>query len=115
MPYGDHTGPEGLGARTGRGFGYCNGAGMPGYANPIGRGFGRGRGFGFGCGRGFGRGRGFVLGRGYGRGFGRWYMPYNPPVEFSKEDEIAALKAEKEALENELKALQKRIDDLAQE
>jgi len=48
MPYGDGTGPNGQGARTGRGMGYCAGYNMPGYANP-----------GFGRGGGFGRGRGF--------------------------------------------------------
>jgi len=72
MPFGDGTGPMGLGPMTGRAAGYCAGYGMPGYANPIpGRGFwgwGRGRGF-WGRGRGFwGRGRGW-----WGRG---WAAPY---------------------------------------
>ena len=57
MPYGDGTGPEGMGAMTGRAAGYCAGYAMPGFQNPVaGRGaFGRGTGR--GGGRGGGRGR----------------------------------------------------------
>lgn len=47
MPFGDMTGPAGLGPMTGRGAGYCAGFPYPGYMNPYlygGRGyFGRGR------------------------------------------------------------------------
>jgi len=64
MPYGDGTGPQGMGPMTGRGAGYCTGAGRPGFMNSVlGRiwpGFQRG--FGRGMGRGRGRGsarRGF--------------------------------------------------------
>ena len=39
MPRGDGTGPNGLGAMTGRAAGYCAGYGVPGFANG---GFGRG-------------------------------------------------------------------------
>ena len=64
MPFGDGTGPAGLGPMTGRGAGYCAGYPVPGYMNPIpGRGYG-----GFGRGMGLGRG-GFGRGRGFGRGF----------------------------------------------
>ncbi|HHF42155.1 MAG: hypothetical protein DRJ11_04565 [Candidatus Aminicenantes bacterium] len=87
MPFGDRTGPLGLGPRTGRGMGYCSGFPTPGFMNPgpgwgFGRGwFGRGWGFGFGrgwFGRGFGRGRGWGLGRG--RGW-RYFFGYPyPPV-----------------------------------
>jgi hypothetical protein len=94
MPFGDGTGPAGLGPMTGRAAGFCAGYPVPGYMNPAMRGtgfYGTGsptfgaysarygmpyggwgnpwlrRGFGFG--RGFGRG----WGRGRGRGrFGRW-------------------------------------------
>jgi len=47
MPRGDGTGPMGMGPMTGRGAGFCAGFAVPGYANPIGYGFGfeRGRGF----------------------------------------------------------------------
>jgi len=55
MPWGDGTGPWGLGPRTGRGFGYCAGYPHPGFVVPFPRGgrwFWWGRGF-------WGRGRGF--------------------------------------------------------
>jgi hypothetical protein len=48
MPWGDGTGPWGLGPMTGRAAGYCAGYSVPGYMNPI-----PGFGFGFGFGRGF--------------------------------------------------------------
>jgi len=35
MPFGDGTGPRGMGPMTGRGAGYCAGFGQPGIANPI--------------------------------------------------------------------------------
>lgn len=79
MPFGDRTGPWGLGPMTGRGMGYCAGFPVPGFMNP-GYGFGRG----FGSGRGFGRGLGLGRGRGWRRsGFfpslsypSPWAMPY---------------------------------------
>lgn len=56
MPFGDGTGPRGLGPMTGRGAGYCTGFGQPGFANPITR-----------------RGRfGLNLGRQYGYSYPRW-------------------------------------------
>jgi len=93
MPFGDGTGPAGMGPMTGRAAGFCAGYSTPGYMNPVvgrvgfygagapavgpyGAGYsmpyvGRvnpwlGRGFGFGFGRGFSRGRGWS--RGHGRG-----------------------------------------------
>jgi len=44
MPYGDGTGPGGMGPMTGRAAGYCAGYPVPGFQNPMpGRGaFGRG-------------------------------------------------------------------------
>ena len=58
MPFGNGTGPRGMGPMTGRGAGYCTGSGRPGLAMPVpGRqwfGFGR-RSWGRGRGRGFGR------------------------------------------------------------
>jgi len=49
MPFGDGTGPMGMGPMTGRGAGYCAGFGQPGFASPMpGRGwFGRGRAYGY--------------------------------------------------------------------
>jgi hypothetical protein len=68
MPFGNRTGPRGMGPMTGRGAGYCGGFGQPGFTNPI----PRRRWFGFGLGRGWGRGRG--------RGFGwRMRVPYYYP------------------------------------
>lgn len=57
MPYGDGTGPNGMGPMTGGGFGNCGSRAGQSYGRgaPYGRG-GRGRGFGMGGG-GFGRGR----------------------------------------------------------
>jgi len=86
MPFGDGTGPRGLGPMTGRGAGYCAGLGRAGFANPVpGRGW-VGPGWGMPYGnpylgrygaalprRGFGVGWGRGLGRGRGRG---WMVPY---------------------------------------
>jgi len=47
MPFGDGTGPRGMGPMTGRGAGYCVSFGRQGFANPM---MGRGW-FGFGLGR----------------------------------------------------------------
>jgi hypothetical protein len=88
MPFGDGTGPRGMGPMTGRGAGYCAGFSRPGFTNPI-----PGRGW-FGLGRGRGRAYGLpypvrygapapYLGYGYpryGRGYGSFYRrPYVYP------------------------------------
>ena len=74
MPFGDGTGPRGMGPMTGRGAGYCAGFGQPGFANPVPR-----RGW-FGLGFGWRRQYGYpYVGRGLGRGRGRgrgWFAPY---------------------------------------
>ena len=94
MPFGDGTGPRGMGPMTGRGAGYCAGFGRPGFTNPM---PGRGR-FGVGFGLGLGRGGPYTypyagrygvaapyMGYGYphhgrGRGFGwRRFAPYQYP------------------------------------
>ncbi|HIP57917.1 MAG TPA: hypothetical protein EYH00_01240 [Archaeoglobus profundus] len=68
MPWGDGTGPWGLGPRTGRGAGFCSGFPIPGFLNrfvfpPFG-------------GRWFGLWFGFMFrhrrGRRFGWRFGRW-------------------------------------------
>lgn len=96
MPFGNGTGPAGLGPMTGRAAGFCAGFPMPGYMNPaMGRAgfygagvptfgaYGTGLyGYGMPYGgwghpwlrRGFGFGRGF--GRGWGRGRGRGRFGY---------------------------------------
>jgi hypothetical protein len=72
MPFGDGTGPRGVGPMTGRGAGYCTGFVGPRFTGPA---FGRGW---FGFNRWFGlsasRGRGRGIGRGMGR---RWLSPYS--------------------------------------
>jgi hypothetical protein len=76
MPWGDRTGPMGIGPMTGRAAGYCAGFANPRVPGRGGR--GRGRGWGRGMGQGWGsgfRGRGWGL-RSRGRGF-RWdFAPY---------------------------------------
>ena len=95
MPFGNGTGPAGLGPMTGRAAGFCAGFPVPGYMNPV---MGRAGFYGsglpavrpYGTGlysagyggrvtpwfrRGFGFGRGFGRGGGRGRGrarFGYW-------------------------------------------
>jgi len=96
MPFGNGTGPAGMGPMTGRAAGFCAGYPTPGYRNPgafggrrampygapmygFGAGYPVGRvgwfgrwirgGFGLGWGFGRGRGRGRRVGRG---GFGYW-------------------------------------------
>jgi hypothetical protein len=83
MPFGDGTGPMGLGPMSGRGAGFCAGFVRPASANPT-PGYPYGYGYpgaapawpvrGYGYGRGFGRG----MGRGFGRGWRRW-GPYGYP------------------------------------
>ena len=72
MPFGDGTGPRGMGPMTGRRTGYCAGFGQSGFANPIpgrrwfGLGVGWGRQYGYPPNTGWRMGRN----RGMGRGFG---------------------------------------------
>jgi len=112
MPGGDRTGPWGLGPRTGRAAGYCAGYDMPGYANPVyDRGFGRGRG------RGFGR-RFWRRGRGFGwRGAYPYPAPYYPETysESSREEEKAYLEDMIKGLEEEIKMLRQRLQELSKE
>ncbi|MHA1776419.1 MAG: hypothetical protein DRO88_05800 [Promethearchaeia archaeon] len=111
MPYGDRTGPNGLGPRTGRGLGYCNGYPYPGYANPVGGPplfLGRGRGGGWG--RGGGR-------RGFGRGALYWgavpgvSYPYAAPA-LNPEDQKKTYEAYVNNLETELENAKKYLAEL---
>ncbi len=109
MPWGDGTGPNGLGPMTGRRAGYCAGYNVPGYMNPIGGRYGWGRGYGYGRGYGFGRGRGW-----------RWTAPYYaPPVSpyqpITKEQEAEFLKNEIKIIENELKLTKDRLAEIENE
>jgi hypothetical protein len=77
MPFGDGTGPSGLGPMTGRAAGFCAGSGRPGFASRM-RGYPYQHGdppatqtwprWSWGLGHGLGRG----LGRGSGRSWRRW-------------------------------------------
>ena len=83
MPYGDGTGPNGLGPMSGRGLG-------------VRRGFGRGAG----------------LGRGYGRGYGLrrfgYYQDETPITQKEAiENELRIMKNRVAELENELKQFDK--------
>lgn len=108
MPFGDRTGPLGLGPRTGRGAGFCSGFPAPGSMNPYGR-------FGFsGWG---GRGRGwrnwfYATGLTGWQRAGAWPwlgtgFPAGPP-----ENELALLKGQAGQLQSVLENIQKRIDEL---
>ena len=126
MPGDDRTGPMGQGPMTGRGAGYCSGASMPGFANPVpGRGFGRG-GFGRGSwggggGRGGGRGRrnwfyatgipGWARG---GWGFGP-HTPYDTSLAPSatKEQEMELLREQAKHFNDALDDIKERIDELS--
>ncbi len=84
MPYGDGTGPQGMGPRTGRGLGTCTGA-RP--ANRPAAFFGR---------------RGFFRGRGRGSAY----------ATMSTADEIKVLEAELNALDEERKVIEQRLKEL---
>ncbi len=103
MPWGDRTGPNGAGPKTGRGLGFCNGYAAGGYANNFYR-----RGLGFGRGAGFGRGFGFGARRGFNAGYGYGYQPF--PA--SKEDEKNLIETEIDRLTNTIDNLKKRLNEL---
>ncbi|MGI9862458.1 DUF5320 domain-containing protein [Moorella naiadis] len=122
MPRGDRTGPWGLGPRSGRGAGYCNGFPVPGFLNPA-VGFGLGRGLGLGRGRGWGIGRmvgygAFPPAAGYGPlpPAGWWGAPYAGAAPFpgavppqAGAPDVEALKQQAAILENQLKAIKEQL------
>lgn len=112
MPFGDGTGPGGMGPMTGRAAGFCAGYSMPGYMNPI---AGRGR-FGYGLG----------LRQGYGRGWGirPAYGLYRSPVypaaagyapTLRSEDEQRMIEDDMKYLKENLKAMEERLAELKKE
>ena len=114
MPYGDKTGPDARGARTGRQLGYCAGYDSPGYTKGTPQGMGRGGGRGrMNRGGGFGRQGGF--GRGRAMGFvapGRTWV--EQPVVNEKEvleNSLINLKAEIELIEKRLKEVSKVVEE----
>jgi len=100
MPRGDGTGPMGMGPLTGRGMGYCIGAGYPGNVRGGGRFFGRG----FGMGRGMGRGVFWGTAPVFGGGF---------PAPVSVEQEKAVLENQVLAMEQNLAEMKKRLSEMA--
>ena len=116
MPFGDRTGPAGLGPMTGRAAGFCAGYSVPGYMNPVG-----GRGY-WGCGRGFwgrGGGRGW-RNRFYATGLPGWagagfpfWHPIAQPV--TAEQELGDLRQQAEFLQNSLSQINERIEKLEKE
>ena len=104
MPNGDRTGPEGMGPRTGRGLGFCNGAQQPGWQTSGGAGFGRGMGRGFG--RGFGRGMGM------GRRAGWGAVPAGAAVQ--GDPDVAELKSQVSGLTQLLQRLEEKLEMLGQ-
>ena len=118
MPGGDRTGPTGYGSRTGRGLGYCSGYDSPGFTKGTPRG---GGGFGRGWGRGFGRGF-------WRRGRGFWHRGYYPEPycgpepyyrdtypEYNKESEKTYLENLVKDLEEEIKQVKQRLNEIAKE
>ncbi|MFX1273672.1 MAG: DUF5320 domain-containing protein [Promethearchaeota archaeon] len=121
MPGGDRTGPAGLGSRTGRGLGYCAGYDTPGFTKGPGGGgaWGAGRrGYNtYGRGLAWGRGARWWGGGGYFRG-GRAGIFFNAPIypvppELTEEQKLEALKQDKEYLESELTAIQNALKDVS--
>jgi hypothetical protein len=82
MPGQDGTGPQEMGALTGRGLGPC------------------GNGMRRGC-----------CGRGLGRGFG-FRARYSTPLTLTKDEEKKILEADLQDIESEKEAIQKRIKEM---
>lgn len=119
MPFGDRTGPMGLGPMTGRGMGYCAGFPTPGYMNP---GPGRGWGWRWWCGPGWwGRGRGWrwwfrFTGLPFWARWSAWFSPFwGTPSEKAKEAELEFLREEVKNLEEALKEARRRMEEIEKE
>ncbi len=122
MPFGDGTGPSGMGSMTGRGAGYCAGYPVPGYANPV-PGYGMyGRGFRGGGGRGR-RNRFYATGL---YGWQRAVPPYPayagaapytvpPQAPMNTDQELEALKGQAKYFAESLEGIQQRIAELEKE
>jgi predicted Fe-Mo cluster-binding NifX family protein len=84
---------------------------QPGIGPSTGFGPGMGRGMGMGMGRGMGRGMGMA--RGMGRGMGMMSPTPPPPQAMSKEQEIQMLKEQTQVLEEQLRMIGQRIEELS--
>ena len=89
MPNMNGTGPQGMGAMTGRGLGPC-GAGM---RRGFGRGFGRGMGFGW-------RARSMQV------------LPIQQPAVITEKQEREMLEADLSDLKEEMKEIEERLKEL---
>jgi hypothetical protein len=103
MPFGDNTGPLGLGPMTGRGRGFCAGNAAPGRFNSA---------------SGFGMGRG-------GRGCHGWHHRFRahgfdagatltavPPAPANQQQEVSGLRDMIDGLLNTLSGIRKRVEEL---
>ena len=117
MPGLDRTGPMGAGPMTGGAKGFCNPA-TSGYPSRFAAGGFRG----VGLRRGFRGGYGPGMGCGYARGFGWcrvspvWAGGYPPATSeadaMTPENELNILRADADAVKNELDAINRRIEEL---
>jgi hypothetical protein len=119
MPLGDRTGPLGAGVKSGRVAGFCAGYGMPGFANPSmsgNPGRPRRRNQNRWCLQPTGWGRrsrwGFAAGRAGGEAFSG-YPAVPQPVDPEWEKE--ALSNRSQALQAELEAINKRLNEMARQ
>jgi len=108
MPFGDRTGPRGLGPMTGRGAGFCAGFPVPGHLNPV-----AGRGF-VGCGRGGGRGRRnwFYATALMGWQRAAWWPVSGTAAAPASGQELKFLKSQAEHFESALDNIRERIEEL---
>ncbi len=118
MPAFDGTGPNGLGAMTGRGFGYCHPGRGRNERGQVLYGAGRG-GIPRGGGRGFAHGGGHSTWQGGGRG--RWagrfarVVPPSAVPDIPEDQEIRMLKEQTDMLLGELEQMKARLDTLTSE
>ncbi len=103
MPRGDRSGPAGQGAMTGRRAGFCTGTGAPGYTAGQGGRFWGGR---FNCG---GRGRRNIY---CATGRTGWLRSDASPMANGAGDEKNWLKSQSDALQTELRSIERRLKDL---
>lgn len=108
MPFGDRTGPGGMGPGTGRGMGYCHGFPWPGYFSRPGWGFfGRCGGWGW---RHWFHATGLP---GWLRATPGWPWCGPPATAPSPEQELGFLKRQAQFFERALENIRKRIEELS--
>ena len=123
MPGGDRTGPQSMGARTGRAAGYCTRSRIQGYTAPVpGQGVGRGiRGKGVFRGGAYGGGRRGRRNRFYATGQPGWVGVHRPvadyggpiaPAQYDSQIERQALQHRADILRAELTAVEKRLSEI---